>query len=162
MTRSLTINHTYYKVVGWVGLAFFMICTLGSLNAGAGRTSLIFLGFVAISIYLVLNSGSMQVDCDSIKYYLPFRSYQIKWNEVQYIEVDNHVGSMVFVGENKQLAVNGPMAWIGKDKFEMGKLISEQMDRNHIEVRVTEKAMFRLSKNTKVRASPSHHSDTRC
>ena len=101
----------------------------------------------------------MQVDSDSIRYYLPFRSYQIKWNEVRYVEVDNQVGSMVFVGENKQLAVNGPMAWIGNDKFEMGKLISEQIDRYHIEIRVTEKAMFRLSRNTRVGASPQQ-SDT--
>jgi hypothetical protein len=56
----------------------------------------------------------MQVDSDSIRYFLPFRGYQIKWNQVQYIEVDNQVGSMVFVGENKQRAVNGPIAWTGK------------------------------------------------
>jgi len=62
--RALTIKHTYYKVVGWVGVAFFMICTLGSWSAGAGRTSLIFLGFVVLCSYLILNSGSMQVDSD--------------------------------------------------------------------------------------------------
>jgi|GEM_PF-1311235 len=149
--RALTIKHTYYKVVGWVGIAFFMICTLGSWSAGAGRTSLIFLGFVVLGSYLILNSGSMQVDSDSIRYYLPFRSYQIKWNEVRYIEVDSQVGSMVFVGENKQLAVNGPMAWTGKDKFEIGSFISAQQDKYNIEVRVTEKAPFRLSRNTRVR-----------
>ena len=89
-----------------------MICTLGSWSAGAGHTSLIFLGFVVLGSYLILNSGSMQVDSDS---------------------------------------VNGPMAWTGKDRFEIGSFISAQQDKYNIEVRVTEKAPFRLSRNTRVR-----------
>ena len=160
-TRALTIKHTGYRVVGWACIAFFRFCTLGSWNAGAGRISLIFLGMAVLCSYLILNSGSMQVDSDSIRYYLPFRRYQIRWNEVQYIEIDKQGGSMVFVGENKQLAVNGPIAWSGKDKFEISRLIGKQINRYNIEIRGTEKASFRLSRNTKIRSSPSHRPDTR-
>lgn len=74
----------------------------------------------------------------------------MKWNEVQYVEIDSQGGSMVFVGENKKLAVNGPTLWSGKDKLDLARLMSAQLERYDIEIRPTEKAMFRLSRNTKV------------
>lgn len=151
-TRALTITHKYVKVWGWIGLVFFIVCSVGAWNAGARGPTLVFLAFVALAVFLLLNSGSMQVDSDSIRYYLPFRSYQIKWNEVQYIEIDGQGGNMVFVGENKKLAVNGPKLWSGKDKPDTMRLIGIQVDKYGIPIRTTEKAMFRLSKNTKVRS----------
>jgi hypothetical protein len=141
--------------VGWVCVALFLLGSIAAGRAGARSAALIFLGFVALGSYLILSCGSMQVDSDSIRYYLPLRIYQIKWNEVQYIEIDSQGANMVFVGENKKLAVNGPMFWTGKDKLDMGKLISTQMDRYGIELRPTEKAGFRLSRNTKVRTGMS-------
>lgn len=151
MTRTLVIKHTPLKVVGWAGVAFAFFCTVGAWNGGARPTSLLFLGFGALSSYLILGSGSMHVDSDFIRYYLPLRSYQMKWSEVQYIEIDRQGGNMVFVGENKKLAVNGPAVWFGRDRFDAGQLIAAQIDRYGIELRPTEKAMFRLSRNTKVR-----------
>lgn len=144
------IKHTAYRVVGWVAGAFFIFCSAMAWRAGARGASLFFLGFVALGCYIILSSGSMQMDPDSIKYYLPWRSYQIKWNEVRYIEIDSQGSSMVFVGENKRLAVNGPIAWSGKDKIDMRKLIGKQMEKYDIKMRQTEKAMWRSSRNTKV------------
>ena len=149
-TRVLVIRHTFNMVVGWIGIVFFMVCGVMASRSGAGGTSLLLLGFTALGGFLVLNSGAMQIDSDSIKYYLPFRRFQIKWNEVRYIEIDRQGGSMVFVGENKRLATNGPKLWTGKDTNDAGKLISAQIDRHGIELRQTEMAMFRLSRNTKL------------
>ena len=153
MTRVLIIKHAYPKLVGWASVAFFLFCTVGSWSAGARLQAPLFLIFVALGIYILLGSGSMQVDSDSIRYYLPLRRYQIKWNEVQYIEIDRQGSSMVFFGENKKLAVIGPMYWSGINRFDVGRLIAAQIDRYGIEVRTTEKAIFRLSKNTKVTSS---------
>ena len=152
---TLIIKHTLVKVVGWVCLVFFILCSVGAWRAGARGVSLFFLGFTTLSIIALLNSGSMQVDSDSIRYYLPLWSYQIKWSEVKYIEIDRQGASMVFCGENKKLPVHGPMFWSGKDKRAAGELIATQIDRYGIEVRTTEKANYRLSRNTKVVAKPS-------
>jgi hypothetical protein len=151
-TEDLIIKHTSSKVVGWVCVAFSIFCSAGALYAGDHRSSLFLLGFVALGGFIILSSGSMQMDSDSIRYYLPLRSYRLEWNEVQSIEIDSQGGSMVFVGENKRLAVNGPTLWTGKAKFDMSRLIAAQIDRYGIEIRPTEKAMFRFSKNTKVGA----------
>ena len=150
LTRVLIIKHTPSKVVGWIGGAFFIFCGVMSWRAGARGASLLFFGFVALSGYLILSSGSMHINSDSIKYYLPLRSYKIRWNEVQYIEIDRQGSNIVFCGENKRLAMLGPAFWCGKDRIDTFRLVAAQIDKYDIEVRQTEKAMFRLSRNTRV------------
>lgn len=149
-TRVLIVKHTYYKVVGYLCGAFSVFCAVGAWRAGAGSAALVFLIFVALAIFILLNAGYMQTDSEWIRYYLPLRSYQIRWDEVRYIEIDSQGGNMVFVGENKTLATNGPVAWSGKDKKEMYQFIGAQIKTYGIDVRQTEKAMFRLSKNTRM------------
>lgn len=149
-TRVLIVRHTGYKLVGYLCGAFSVFCTVGAWRAGASSAALIFLIFVALAIFILLNAGSMQMDSEGIRYYLPLRSYQIRWDEVRYIEIDRQGGNMVFIGDNKTLATNGPVSWAGKDKMEVHRLISAQIKTYGIEVRQTEKAMFRLSKNTRM------------
>ena len=149
-TRVLNIKHTPARVVGWISIAFSLFGSAGAWSAGAYGPSLLLLLFGALGGYLILGSGSMQINSDSITYHLPLRSYQIKWNEVRYIEMDRGGGNMVFVGENKRLAVLGPALWSGKDKVDLQKFLMEQLERYDIDVRITAKAMIRLSKNTKL------------
>ncbi len=148
----LIIKHTPARVVGWIGVVLFTFGSAGALSAGAYGPSLLFLVFVALGGYIILASGSMQMTSDFITYHLPLRSYQIKWNEVRYIEIDAGGGNMVFVGDDKRLAVLGPAFWSGKDKIYLNEFMGKQLDKYDIEVRVTAKAMFRLSKNTKLNA----------
>ena len=136
--------------MGWITVAFSLFCSVGAWSAGDYRPSLLFLIFGALGGYLILGSGSMLVDATFITYHLPLRSYEIKWKEVRYIEIDAGGGNMAFVGDNKRLAVIGPAFWSGKDKIYIQKLVGEQLDKYEIEVRVTAKAMFRLSKNTRL------------
>ena len=150
MTRTMVVNHTPVKVLGWVCFTLSIFCTVMSWRAGGRGISLVFLFFAALGGYVILSSGSMHVDSYSIRYYLPFRSYQIKWTEIRHIEVDSQGATIVFVGENKKLAVHGPMFTSGKDKREAGRLIATQMDKYGIEFRLTEKANYRFSRNTRV------------
>ena len=150
LREELLIKHTPYRVLGWMLITFCVFCAIGSWRAGARGVALGFLLVSLVGVFIVFSSGSMHVDSDSIKYYLPLASYQIRWNEVRFIEIDAQGGNMVFVGENKRLAVNGPMSWSGKDKRQMRDLIMAQIEKYEIQVRLTSKAMFRLSKNTRV------------
>ena len=150
--RVLTVKHTYSKVAGWLGVVFSIYACAITWRAGDRGSSLVILGFAALGIYLILTTGSMQVDSDSITYHLPLRSYQIKWNEVRYIEIDRQGHSLIFVGDDKTLATQGHKLWTGKDKMDMPDLIATQVGKYGIEIRLTEKAAFRFSRNTKVGA----------
>ena len=148
-TGVLIVKHTPCKVVGWLGVAFFLFCGVAASRAGDGGASLLAFVLLLPGVYLGLSSGSMQVDSDSVRYHLPLRSYQIKWNEVQYMEIDITGSNMVLVGENKRLAMIGPYLWSNKNKRRMLGFMADQVDKYGIQIRVTQKAMFRFSKNTK-------------
>lgn len=146
----LIVKHSVHRVLGWAGLAFFIYISWVTWRAGDRRSFLVALGFAALACYFLLNVGSTHVDSDSIRYYLPLRSYRIKWSEVRYIETDVEGASLVFVGDNKRLSMNGPRLWAGKDKMAMRKLMDVQVKRYGIEIRHTQKAVFRRSRNTRV------------
>ncbi|MGH9882397.1 MAG: hypothetical protein ACRD6N_13250 [Pyrinomonadaceae bacterium] len=148
--RSLLVKHTFPKIVGWLGVAFFLFCGVSAWLAGARWPAAFFLGFVAVGIYLILSAGSMEMDSQGIKYHLPLASYEIRWSDVKSIEIDPQGGNIVFIGEGKRLAALGPVMWSGKDKLEMRRLIGAQMKKGGIEMKTTGKAMLRLSKNTRV------------
>jgi len=130
-----------------------------SLRANRGSASpathafvvIMFLVFVAMGIYLLLTSGSLEVNGEVISYRSPIAQYQISLSEVMYIEIDSRGSSIVFCGENERLAALGPMYWSGSDKKRILYWLDREVDRRGIEIRPTEKSMYRFSKNTRVR-----------
>jgi hypothetical protein len=66
--------------------------------------------------------------------------------------MDLNGGNLVFIGQNKRLSALGPMVWSGKDKERMLRFFSAQVETRGIEMKQTQKAMLRLSKNTKLRS----------
>ena len=90
------------------------------------------------------------MNSQAITYSTPWARYHIRWDEVERIEIDAQGGAIVFVGKDKRLAAVGPGYWSGKDKPEMLMLIQSKTEEHKIEVQQTQKAVFRLSKNTKV------------
>ena len=127
--------------------------------AGLGRSSpaaqasvvILFLIFVLLGIYLLLSSGSVEMDEEGITYRTYLAQYRIVWSEVKHIEIDRQGSNIVFCGDNKRLAALGPMFWSGSDKKLMLRLLDTQVRKGGIEIRQTEKAPYRFSKNTKVR-----------
>lgn len=149
-TTSLVVNPTFVRVTAWVCIIFFLFCGVMSWRAGNGKAALLFLLFVTLGVYLLLFSGRMEMDAQCIIYRTPLANYRIKWDEVLRIQIDRQGGNIFFCGEDKRLAAVGPMFWRGKDKMEMLKLLSTKVKEQGIETQETEKAMLRLSKNTKV------------
>lgn len=151
--RIFTVKHTTYKIIGWVNLLLFTFATIMSWRANTGYIPLIFLFFALLGLYIVLASGHMEVDSKSIRFYSHFGKYKINWDEIKYIEIDKQLGNIVFFGDEKVLQTIGLQGWTGKkEKLEMADFLFEQIENRKIEIRQTEKAMFRLSKNTKIKS----------
>ena len=149
--RLLSVKPTFIRVVGWATVIFTLFCAIGSWRAGAGKFSLLFLLFGCIGVPLLLFAGTVEMDSKTIVYRTPLARYQIRWDEVTRIELDRVGSSAVFWGENKRLAALGPYYWQGADRRDMLLLFAAQIDKLGITMQRSEKAMFRLSKNTKVR-----------
>ena len=137
------------RVVASVGIIFFLFCGVMSWRADDGWPTFLFVGFMLVGVYLLM-TGSVEMDAQHVAYRTPVGTYRIKWDEVSRIETDAQGGNIVFWGADKRLNVVGPGYWSGKDKLEMLMFLTRQIEEYGIEVVETQKAMFRLSKNTKV------------
>lgn len=151
--RPLIVRLTFVKVTAWIGIILFFICAVMAWRAGEGEVTPLFMLFVALfGAYLLFFSGTVEMDAKTITCQTPLAQYQIKWDEVLSVEVDAQGGSLVFCGENKILVALGPMFWSGKDKPEMLKFVGVQIEKRGIKTPQIEELVFRVSKNTKVRA----------
>lgn len=112
---------------------------------------MLFVLFGGLGAYILLFSGTLEMDSETVSYQTPLARYQIRWDEVTRIELDGMGATIVFWGQNKRLAALGPFYWQGTDRTDMFLLVRAQMDKLGINMQHSEKAMFRLSKNTKVR-----------
>jgi hypothetical protein len=122
-----------------------------SQRAGQGNVSPYFLIFVALGVYLLVSVGSVEINPDFVTYRTPLASYTISWDEVERIEIDAQGGAMVFAGANKRVVTIGPAYWAGKDKQQLQALLYATLEKRNIPVIPTQAALFKLSKNTKVR-----------
>lgn len=149
--KVFIVHHTFYKSIGWFGLILFLSMASISLYIGITLAFIFFLVFFIFNIYMLLTIGYMEVDSESIRYYSPRGKYQMKWEEIEYIEIDQQFNNMAFFGDNKTLNVIGSTGWSDKEaKRETGTFIAEQIKNLGIEIKRTQKAMFRISKNTKI------------
>ena len=150
VVRPLTVKPTQAIVVGWVCVAFFVGCAFFSWRAGQGEVAPLFLLFVGLGGYLILTAGTIKMDSDTITYITILARYQMRWSEVERIETDMSGSSVVFFGNNKQLAMYGLGYWSGVDREQMLRVMTAQTELRQIKTEQTQKAMYRRSKNTKL------------
>lgn len=104
----LVVKPTPTRAVMWACLVFFTFCAVMSIRAGQAAASPVFILFAALSLYVLLTTGPLEVGRDSVTYRTPWARYRIGWDEVSHIEMDEQGGGIVFGGEGKRLAALGP------------------------------------------------------
>jgi hypothetical protein len=106
----------WVMLFGCFGLVLFLSGTVMSLLARAGGgVTIIFLLFAAIESMLVL-PNAVVMDSDAVTLMIPlFGRFRIRWSEIRKIETDPMGSWLIFYGENKRLAIMGPLYWSGKD-----------------------------------------------
>ena len=148
--RLLIFRPTILRIISWTCILFFLVGAVGSARAGALKVSLVFVFFIGLGVYLLLFSGTLEMNSETIFYRTPLGRYRIRWDEVRRLELDRVGSVMVFWGENKRLVALGPYYWQGADRKDMMFLVAAQIDKFGIILGQSERAGFRLSKNTKV------------
>jgi hypothetical protein len=149
--KLLVFKPTIIRGIGCVCIIFALICAIGAGRAGAWRAVWVFVFFAGLGAYLLLAPGRLEMNSEIIRSRTFWARYQIRWDEITRLELDRIGSSIVFWGENKRLVAVGPYYWQGPDRRNMMLLIAEQIDKLGLTVQQSERAMFRRSKNTKVR-----------
>jgi hypothetical protein len=142
-------------VIGWLCTLLFLPCSIAACVGGMWGAAVVFLIFAAMGVYLILNSGTIEMTAECVSYSTPLGRYEVKWGEVKYIETDIQRQGIVLYGEGKRLAIYGPGYWSGDDTTEMAMLLTAQLEQFQIETKETQKALWARSKNTKIRRATS-------
>jgi hypothetical protein len=143
-------SSTFY--IGLVNIVFFSACAFFSWRAGGGYVTFIFLGFVCLGIFLTFIRGFVAFDEKSIYYRFIFSSYKMDWADVREVKTDPAAYGIVFIGENKHLAIMGSGFWAGKGRAEFMEKLLEKMRKQNLEIQVSGKMIFlRTGKNTKIK-----------
>ena len=149
--ESFSVDAKYTKMFGWAFSLIFGLAVVFSLRHSA-VAALVFLFFFSIGAYLALISGSTEMNFDSITHKTLLGAYRIRWVEITEIEMDSSDGHLVFCGRDRRLSMIGPKFWTGKDTERMKRLFSAQIAAHGFEVKKTQKAMWRRSRNTKIKS----------
>jgi hypothetical protein len=149
----LRVKLTSIKVVGWADV---ILCSCALLGIFVSRSPEIivaaFFGiFSLLGAYLLLWSGPIEVNNDGIALITPAGRYYIRWDEVEFIETDIQGQALVLRGAGKCLPLPGPGWWSGKQEADIIEFLTAQIEERNIIVRQTTKALFSISRNTKVK-----------
>jgi hypothetical protein len=137
--------------IAWIGIAFFAFCAVASWQAGQGSVTPLFLIFVLMGIALLLFTGPVEMDGHAITCRTPLGRHQLRWDEVERVEMDEAGQALVFHAGRKQLAVIGPAYWLGKHKKALSGLLEVELNRRQLPLEYNPRAVFALSRHTRVK-----------
>ncbi len=149
--QPLVARPTHARVIAWVSIAFFLFCAVMAWRAGQGDVSPFFLLFVVLGIYLLVSVGTVEITPAFVTYKTPWATYAISWDEVERVEIDAQRGALALIGDNKRVVTIGPAYWSGKDKRQLLALFKATIEKRSIPIISTQKVLFKLSKNARVR-----------
>jgi hypothetical protein len=107
-TDKLVVGVMTYSVIGWICVAFFGMCAVGSTLAGQYWPVLIFMFFVALGLYMLLSAGHYEFDSVSITHVSWLDTHRIRWDEVSAVETGAFDGTVVLHGANKRFVAAPP------------------------------------------------------
>jgi len=145
--------HSRYFLFIGLGFAAFLGCLLFLIDRRTTNWPVtIGLGvFILMGLALATCTSELRVDVSEIRVMNIWGTERISWQEIRSVEAAQGGGALVFVGPNKQLVLMGLSYWSGKDKALLIELVMAQIRTRRLEPKVTRKALFRTSKNTRIR-----------
>ncbi len=150
MTTQFRVGLLSYKIIAWIGIVFFMFCAIMSWLSGQGNVSPWFLPFVALGIYMLLSLSHLELNEEKIAVVAPFAKYEIRWDEVEWVETSQQ-GTLVFHGiRQKRLVFAPPSFWSGADKPAMYKFLVSQLEQRKLLPVPSNTADYKTQKNVRV------------
>lgn len=144
-----------YGIIGWGWMA---LCAVGLIVALLIQQYLLAAGCVvsaAFGAYMVLGSGSFDIDSDGLFHRSSFGAWQIRWDEISRVEVGAGEGTMVLHGNNKRFILSSPGGWDESVKDEAFAFVTRQLESREIPFKPSGVAAYKIMKNTRVVPSQS-------
>ena len=139
-----------YRIIGWGWIA---LCAVGLIVALLIQQYLLAGGCVvsaAFGAYMVLGSGSFDIDSDGLFHRSSFGAWQIRWVEISRVEVGAGEGTMVLHGNNKRFILSSPGGWDESVKDEAFAFVTRQLESRRIPFKESGVAAYKIMQNTRV------------
>lgn len=149
-TPPISADLRYPRIVGAAAIALFSIASLLSWRAGEGVVSMLFLLFVALGLYLMLGSGQIAADQDTVSVDSLLGRHELAWDRVRRLEGSGY-GTLVLHADDARLVVPPPMLWSGPEKDALRALIARQLRERALVVRRSATADYRVHHNVRVK-----------
>lgn len=139
-----------YRIIGRGWLVF---CALGMITAFLSQLYWLGAGCAlaaVFGVYMVLGSGSFDIDSDGLTHKSSFGTWHIRWDEISSVEIGEVEGTLVFKGNNKRFILSSPGGWDASVKDEAFAFVIKQLETRGILVQTSRTAAYKLMKNTRV------------
>ena len=145
-----------YRIVGWLGLLFFVPLLFIPWTENAGVAIGIISFFILLCVICLIESnGTLEITPEIIIEHKLYGRYGIRWDEIEtirYCDVGDWVTfeSMVLEGNHKRLTIPGPGDWGGAGAAESRQWFYEEVRRRGLEIKKTWSAAYKFSKNARL------------
>lgn len=138
------------RIIGW---GWLVICALAMITAFLSQFNWLGAGCALAALfggYMVLGSGSFDIDGDGLTHRSSFGVWHIRWDEVSSVEIGEVEGTMVFKGDKKRFILSSPGGWDASVKDEALAFVFKQLETRGISVVTSRVAAYKIMKNTRV------------
>jgi hypothetical protein len=144
-----------YRIIGW---GWLVLCAIGMIVAILSKRYWPAVGcaFSALfGAYMVLGSGSFDIDSDGLIHKSSFGTWQIRWDEISSVEIGEVEGTMVLHGSHKRFILSSPGGWDASVKDDALAFVIKQLEARNIPPQPSGTAAYKIMKNTRVLTNQS-------
>lgn len=149
---SYRVGVLSYQIIGGVCALFFLGCSVGAYLAMQYPPIGIFGLFFLMGLYMLLFSGTYELDEMAVHHKNQLGHFRMQWSEVMRVEVGTQ-GSLVLHGDGKRFALPPAAYWSGKQKPEAFELLKRKLHSTAAPTYPSNVADYKIHKNVRVRAS---------
>jgi hypothetical protein len=139
-----------YRIIGW---GWIVLCAIGMVVSFLSKLYLPAAGCAFSSlfgVYMVLGSGSFDIDNDGLIHKSSFGTWKIRWDEISSVEIGEVEGTMVLHGSNKRFILSSPGGWDASVKDAAFAFVIKQLEARNIPPQPSGAAAYKIMKNTRV------------
>ncbi len=141
----------------YIALCLFLVFTL--LSVGSDNDNRAFIFFVVVSLMMLIgffvltDTSHIKLSDDAISVCSLLFEYQLKWHEIEWLEIGLQ-GTFVFHGRNgKQLVVPPPERWLNSEKPGVSEFFDKQIDSIEMDISHSDTADETAHRNVKVKSA---------
>ena len=138
------------RIIGW---GWLVLCAIGMIVTFFFGRYWLAVGCVFSSlfgVYMVLGSGSFDIDSDGLIHKSSFGTWKIRWDEITRAEIGEVEGTIVLHGSNKRFILSSPGGWDVSVRDNALAFVFKQLETHGIPSQQSKNAAYKIMKNTRV------------